>query len=106
MCIGEPMKILELRGENGWCQGRDGALEVDLRLVPDIAVGDHVLVFLGAARRSLSEAEAAEMRDALGALAAIAAGQSLDGFFADLEARAPSLPPHLEAARRQGLETA
>ncbi|MBP7339112.1 MULTISPECIES: HypC/HybG/HupF family hydrogenase formation chaperone [unclassified Niveispirillum] len=106
MCIGEPMEILEVRGENGWCAGRDGRLEVDLRLVPDAAVGDHVLVFLGAARRLVPEAEAAEMRDALAALEAVAAGRSLDGFFADLADREPSLPPHLEAARRQGLETA
>lgn len=106
MCIGEPMKILEIRGENGWCVGRNGNMEVDLRLVPDVAAGGHVLVFLGAARRELSEEEAADIRDALGALEAVASGTSLEGFFADLDAREPSLPSHLEAARRQGLETA
>lgn len=106
MCIGEPMKVLEVRGDNGWCVGRNGNMEVDLRLVPDVAAGDQVLVFLGAARRSLSEVEAMEIRDALGAMEAIAAGASLEGFFADLVAREPSLPPHLETARRQGLETA
>lgn len=106
MCIGEPMEILEVRGENGWCAGRNGALEVDLRLVPDAVAGDHVLVFLGAARRLVPADEAAEMRDALAALEAVAAGRPLDGFFADLADREPKLPPHLEAARRQGLETA
>ena len=106
MCIGEPMRVLEVRGDNGRCLGRNGTMEVDLRLVPDAVAGDQVLVFLGAARRPLSDDEAADIRDALGALEAVAAGASLNGFFADLEGREPSLPPHLETARRKGLETA
>ncbi|WP_095205083.1 HypC/HybG/HupF family hydrogenase formation chaperone [Mesorhizobium carmichaelinearum] len=106
MCIGEPMEIVSVHGESACCKARNGRTNVDMRLVAAARVGDHVLVFLGAARRILPLDEAADIRDALEALEAVAAGVPLEGFFADLMAREPSLPSHLEAARRKGLKTA
>lgn len=103
MCIGEPMRILKVEGESGLCEGVKGETTVDLRLVPDAGVGDHILVFLGAARRQITPQEAGDMRDALEALQAAASGASLDAFFSDLATREPALPAHMEAARRKGL---
>jgi hydrogenase expression/formation protein HypC len=76
--------------------------EVDIRLTPDVGPGDWLLVFLGAARRTITPDEAAAIADALAALDAAGQGETLDPFFADLTAREPQLPEHMETARRKG----
>lgn len=117
MCLGVPRQLVAVEGIVGRAI-EDGATEVgaiedgvrevgaevlvDLSLVPDAAPGDWVLVFLGAARSVLDAEEAAKITAALAGLASLMAGGGLGDAFADLEARAPSLPPHLQAALDAG----
>lgn len=105
MCIGQPMQVLSKDGDHAVCASANSNARVDIRLVPDAAEGDWLLVFLGAARRVMSEAEALAVADALSALEAAAHGDALDGYFADLSA-GPRLPEHMETARRAGAKTA
>ena len=105
MCVGIPMRIEAVAGEMATCVAGDRREEVDLALVGAQAVGAHVLVFLGAAREVLNEADALKISRALDALSAAMAGGELGDAFADLEVE-PQLPPHLEAARRAGATTA
>lgn len=104
MCIATPMRLDAVQGIHGLAAGA----AVDLTLVPDAAAGDWVLVFLGAARRRLDAVEAGQILAALEGLAAAMRGEAadLDHLFADLAAREPTLPPHLEAARAAGLKDA
>ncbi|ACB94796.1 HypC/HybG/HupF family hydrogenase formation chaperone [Beijerinckia indica] len=110
MCIGIPMRIVSLAGETALCVAEGREEQVDLALLSEAKVGEDVLVFLGLARRVLDPEEAAQIRAALGALAALspASGEAtvdlLQDGFADLMDREPQLPPHLEAARAAGLE--
>jgi len=99
MCIGVPLRIRAVDGTAAI--GEDGSL-VDLSLLPEAEPGDWVLTFLGAARRRLDPEEAAQLCDALSAMAAALRGEQDGDAFADLTGRAPTLPPHLEAARAAG----
>jgi hydrogenase expression/formation protein HypC len=65
-----------------------------------------LLTFLGAAREVISEGEAQKISAALGGLRALMEGGDLGDAFADLEAREPQLPPHLQAALDNGQNTA
>jgi hydrogenase expression/formation protein HypC len=103
------MQIDAIDGTTGRCRSGGETHTVDLVLVPEARPGDHVLVFLGTARRLLSADEAAQIARALAGLAAVFQGggaTDLDAAFADLAGRAPALPPHLEAARAAGLKEA
>lgn len=99
MCIGQPMLVISIHGDAAVCEG--ATQRIDLRLTPDAVAGDWLLVFLGAARRVISEAEALAIADALGALQAASDGEPLGGYFPDLNG-SPSLSEHMEAARRTG----
>jgi hydrogenase expression/formation protein HypC len=103
--MGVPMQVVSANGLVAHCA--DGAREatVDLALVGPQEPGVWVLVFLGSARSVLPEDEALLIRRALEGLAAAMSGGDLGDAFADLEAREPALPPHLEAARRAGAAT-
>lgn len=105
MCIGIPMRLLAIDGIAG--RALDGEQEclLDLSLLPQAQVGDWVLGFLGTAREILPEAEALLIRKALNGLSAIMAGGDAGDAFADLHARTPQLPPHLQAALDAGLAT-
>jgi hydrogenase expression/formation protein HypC len=74
---------------------------VDLSLLPDAKPDDWVLNFLGAGREILTEDQALKISAALAGLSALMQG----GALGDLEARAPQLPPHLQAALDAGLAT-
>jgi hydrogenase expression/formation protein HypC len=87
------------------CEDRGTRTDVDISLTPDVQVDQWVLVFLGASRQVLSDEKAAEICDALAALEAATEGANLDHFFPDLTNSAPSLPPHMEAARLSGRTT-
>ncbi len=104
MCIGEPMRLTAVEGIAGWAETHDGAPAqlVDLSLTPEALPGDWILGFLGAAREVLSPAQAAQIAAALAGLRSVMQGGDLGAAFADLEARAPSLPPHLQAALDAG----
>lgn len=84
MCLGLPMRILETNGLTAVCERRGERRTVNLLLVGEPPVGALVLVHLDNAVRDLDAEEAAQIDDALDALAAALRGDSLDGFFADL----------------------
>lgn len=101
MCIGIPMQVQSLAGNSAFCQRRGGAGPVepiDIRLLEGVQPGDWLLTFLGAARSTLTEVEAAQVDDALEALSLALDGGSVDHLFADLIDREPQLPPHLQVA--------
>jgi hydrogenase expression/formation protein HypC len=106
MCVGIPMQVTSTRELAADCAPDPrvgGAAErVDLALVGPQPVGQWLLVHLGAAREALSAADADAIARALQGLRAAMAGGDPGDAFADLEAREPALPPHLEAARRAG----
>jgi hydrogenase expression/formation protein HypC len=102
MCLGVPMQIAAVAGIAGHMA--DGTL-VDLSLVPGAGPGDWVLVFLGAAREVLTPESAAQISAALDGLRSLMAGGDLGEAFADLDARTPTLPPHLQAALDAGQPT-
>ncbi|MGB0694659.1 MAG: HypC/HybG/HupF family hydrogenase formation chaperone [Rhodospirillaceae bacterium] len=107
MCLGIPMRVLEVEGYNARCEAADGRQEmVDLCLVGPQPAGTWVLSFLGAARELLDEEQADQISKALGGLNSLLEGGELGDAFADLEAKGPQLPPHLEAARRAGSKVA
>ena len=96
MCLGIPMRVLE-GGEIAWCEGRGERRRLDLRLVGAQPPGTWVLAFIDTAREVLTDAQAAQIDQALDGLAAALAGRSddLDAFFPDLVGREPQLPEHL-----------
>lgn len=97
MCIGTPMQVLSSTQHIATCIDGETQHPVDISLVGPQKPGTWLLVFLGAAREVLPEAEALKMRDALTAVAQVMAGGSdIDHLFADLINREPQLPPHLQ----------
>ncbi|GAA0309837.1 HypC/HybG/HupF family hydrogenase formation chaperone [Rhodovulum strictum] len=102
MCVGLPMRILSVDGIAA--RASDGADEalIDLSLTPQARPGDWVLTFLGSARAVIDADEAQKIAAALAGLRAVMAGGELGDAFADLDARTPSLPPHLQAALDAG----
>jgi hydrogenase expression/formation protein HypC len=105
MCVGIPRLLAAVDGIVGRAPDGDGAVAVDLSLVPDARPGDWVLDFLGAARSILSPDEALKIRAAVAGLAALMRGEGLGDAFADLDAAPPRLPPHLQAAQDAGRTT-
>ncbi|MEQ1807170.1 MAG: HypC/HybG/HupF family hydrogenase formation chaperone [Burkholderiaceae bacterium] len=96
MCIGLPLQVVERDGSFAWCSCGVQREHLDMMLVGDQAPGTWVLAFLGAARRVLTEQEAAQSTAARLALAAALSGEGqVDRFFADLLGREPELPAHL-----------
>ena len=106
MCVGIPVQLTAVEGIRGEAVEEGRAVIVDLSLTPEAVVGDWVLSFLGAARAVLPAEEAGRILAALGGLRALMAGEGLGDAFADLEARAPQLPPHLQAALDAGKTSA
>lgn len=102
MCIGVPMKVVLAKDVSAICDRNGLQEEIDTSLVGRVQAGDWLLVFLGVARKQLDAAEAALVAEALRCLEAAMAGEDVAGFFSDLEAREPTLPPHLERARKSG----
>lgn len=105
MCVGIPMQLMSVDGIAGRASDRGNPQLIDLSLTPDARVGDWLLTFLGTAREVLTEAEALLILKALDGLSSLMAGGDAGTAFADLDARAPSLPPHLQAALDAGLTT-
>lgn len=105
MCVGIPMQVEAVNGIAA--HATDGCARhlIDLSLTGPVAPGTWVLVHLGTAREVLEAHEAHLIRLALDGLAAVMAGHGPGRAFADLEAREPALPPHLQAAREAGRST-
>lgn len=106
MCVGVPMQVVSVDGFMAVAQDGDHLHTVDVSLIGTVEPGTWVLNFLGAAREVLDPDEAQKIKKALGGLAALMQGGDLGDAFADLEARAPQLPPHLQAALDKGETTA
>lgn len=105
MCVGIPVEIVEVSGL--MALGRDGetTVTVDLSLTGPVPPGTWVLDFLGTAREVLDADEAQKIRAAVAAVRAVMTGGEVGDAFADIEARGPQLPPHLQAARDAGKTT-
>lgn len=74
MCIGMPLRVVEAWSGFALVSGRGRSETIDTRLIGDVAAGDWVLVFQGAAREVLSAERAAEVGAALDLLEAGMAG--------------------------------
>ncbi|MCE6950205.1 HypC/HybG/HupF family hydrogenase formation chaperone [Cereibacter sphaeroides] len=101
MCVGDPLRLLSVEGIAGTTTDGTRVSLVDLSLVPEAVAGDWVLCFLGTAREIITAESAAQIAAALDALRSVMAGGEVGDAFADLD-RAPSLPPHLQAALDAG----
>jgi hydrogenase expression/formation protein HypC len=97
MCLGIPMQVLSTSGLTARCSDRGTETVVDLSLVGPVEPGTWLMVFLGAARETLSEEAAKQTADALEALGMAMRGETdFDHLFADLTGREPSLPDFLK----------
>ena len=106
MCLGIPMLIERVDGLAAEARDGDTRHLIDLSLTGPVAPGTWVLTFLGAAREVIDADEAQKIAAALGGLKSLMQGQDLGDAFADLDARGPQLPPHLQAALDAGKVTA
>lgn len=105
MCVGVPLQLTAVQGIVGQALDGDGRETIDLSLLPEARPGDWVLNFLGTAHAILPEDEALKIRAALKGLSSLMQGGALGDAFADLDARTPTLPPHLQAALAAGQTT-
>ena len=95
MCIGIPMRLVEV-ADGGAIAERRGVREaLNVMLLDSARPGMWVLAFQGSALRVLTEEEASRTEAALQALEAALSGSDLDVYFDDLAGREPELPPHL-----------
>jgi len=60
MCLGVPMRVIQIEGEVATCEIDGVRREASLMMVDDIFVGDFVLIHAGFAIEKLDEADAAE----------------------------------------------
>lgn len=60
MCLAFPMQIVSLGGHQACCEAKGVRRDVSLTLLGDrpVAIGDHVLVHVGYAIQTISEADA------------------------------------------------
>lgn len=98
MCMGIPMQVVQCEALEALCEGRGERRQVNLWLVGNQAPGSWVLVHQGSAREVLSAERAQHIDRALDALELSLRGESIEGLFADLENREPTLPDFLRPA--------
>jgi len=60
MCLGIPMKIVEINDEKGICEFSGNRIEVSLKFLPDARIGDYVIIHAGFAIQKLDEKDAEE----------------------------------------------
>ena len=60
MCLAVPMRLVAIEGSEGHAEVQGVGRSVRLDLVPDVKVGDWLIVHAGYAIQILDEAEAAE----------------------------------------------
>jgi len=65
MCLAVPGKLIERDGHSGTVDVRGNRVQARLDVVPDVRLGDYVLVHAGFAISVLSDDEAAEALDLL-----------------------------------------
>lgn len=97
MCIGLPMVIVDAGIAPGMALARAGAAVrlIDVMLLDEVEAGDHVLVHVDRAIRTLQADEAQAITDALQALDRALDSAPWDHLLADLINREPQLPEHL-----------
>jgi hydrogenase expression/formation protein HypC len=95
------MQVVRAEPGHALCEHHGALHRIDTALVGDVAPGDWLMTFLGAAREKMDEAAALQTLAATDALAALLRGEpvDLDAAFADLVAREPALPDHLLASK-------
>ncbi len=85
MCLGIPMKVVEVDGAFAWCEGRGRRERLSTLLVDQVLPGDWVYAVLGRAREQITADRAAELNLALDGLAAALNGDTnLDAYFPGL----------------------
>ena len=60
MCLAVPMKIVEIKGDRGKVEASGILSEIGLQLVPEVKIGDYVVVHAGFAIEILDEKIALE----------------------------------------------
>lgn len=66
MCLGVPLKIVEIKDENTALADMGGStLEISTIFTPEVKVGDYVIVHAGFSISILSQEEAKEILDTL-----------------------------------------
>lgn len=70
MCLAVPMKVVSLQGDRATAVIGEVEREVGLALVPDVVVGDYVIVHAGFAIHKLGEQEALETLELFAQMAA------------------------------------
>lgn len=103
MCIGIPMRVVEVLPGRAVCEFRGERRLIDMSLTGEQPVGTWLITFLDSAREVITAEQAALVADALSALwLAIdgdADGADIDRLFPGLAGREPELPAHLRSAR-------
>ncbi|GAB4356317.1 MAG: hypothetical protein Kow0026_16010 [Oricola sp.] len=90
------MQVIESGAGRATCRARDGDHVVDMSLVGAVEPGNWVMVFLGAARETLTEEAARQSADAIEALEMAMRGEGgFEHLFGDLIDREPELPDFL-----------
>ncbi|MEM1412809.1 MAG: HypC/HybG/HupF family hydrogenase formation chaperone [Pseudomonadota bacterium] len=104
MCLGVPMEVVSANGSaEAQCRNGDGSLRTVDTLLLDVPPqpGDWLLVHVRIAIRPLNSTEAVQIRDALHAVTAAAAGEAYEHLIADLVDREPELPAHLRPVENE-----
>jgi hydrogenase expression/formation protein HypC len=96
MCVGIPMQVISSEDGMAECEGRGRRERLNAMLIGALEPGAWILAYNGSAVRAITADEARQTNHALDALEAAQHGGDLDGFFADLVGREPTLPPHLK----------
>ena len=65
MCLAVPMEVTEIKGFRGTARMGSVKREVNLILVPDVKVGDYVIIHAGSAISVLDKEEAKKTLDLL-----------------------------------------
>ncbi len=60
MCLGIPMKVIEINGNKALCEQSETRVEAYIDMLEDIKIGDYVLIHAGFAIKKLSEDDASE----------------------------------------------
>lgn len=94
MCLGIPMRVIEVDEHSALCEGRNGRQRINTMLLGRVEVGQWLISFKETGRQVIDEETAALMDAALDGLQVLAAGGELDmnKHFSDLMNTAPSLP--------------
>lgn len=96
MCVGIPMQVISSEDGMAECEGRGRRERLNAMLIGAVAPGTWILAYNGSAVREITADEAQQTNQALDALDAAQRGGDVDGFFADLVGREPTLPLHLK----------